>query len=131
MRTLVVDDDLVSRRLLRSLVTAFSECEVAVNGRDALQLFESRHATGTPFELICLDVMLPELDGYEVLEAIRKFEAQHQVGLSQCAKIIFFTSVEDPQLVGRSYAIGCQAMVAKPVDRDKLIHALGAAGISI
>ena len=79
MKTLIVDDDLVSRRLLRALISGFSECEVAVNGRDGLHVFEESHRAGKPFDLLCLDVMMPEMDGYELLAAVRDFEEKHGI----------------------------------------------------
>ena len=129
MRTLVVDDDLVSRRLMRGLVSSFSECEVAVNGRDALELFTNRYTTGAPFDLICLDIMLPEMDGYEVLAAIRAFEDQAEVKEEQRVKVLLLTALEDPKVIGNAYLAGCQAIMCKPIDRQKLSNALTLAGV--
>jgi len=129
MKTLVVDDDLVSRRLMRTLVSAFSDCEVAVNGRDGLQVFEESHRAGKPFDLLCLDVMMPEMDGYELLAAVRAFEERNGIPADRGAKVVIMTAVEDPRIISGAYVAGCQAFVRKPIDLQKLKGALHAAGV--
>ena len=74
MKTLVVEDDLVSRQLLQTILSRYGECNVAVNGKEALSAFSLAWKALQPYDLICLDVMMPEMDGQETLRQIRKIE---------------------------------------------------------
>jgi len=71
MKTLVVEDDFTSRLLLQTILKAYGECHVAADGTEALAAFLEAERTEQPYQLICLDIMMPDLDGKEVLRSIR------------------------------------------------------------
>ena len=62
MRTLVVEDDFTSRILLQTFLSQFGECHIAVNGREAVTAFRADRAKGETYDLICMDIMMPEMD---------------------------------------------------------------------
>ena len=76
MRSLVVEDDFTSRFLLQTILSTYGECHGAVNGREALEAYKASKEKGEPFDLICLDIMMPEMDGQEVLKEIRDIEKE-------------------------------------------------------
>ncbi len=120
MKILIVEDDMVSRKILKKFMVKFGDCDVAVNGIEALEAFLSAHQEKEPFDLICLDIMMPKLDGTKVLKAIRDFEDQKEIDLKNRVKIIMTTALNDKKTVMESYAIGCEAYAWKPLDLNKI-----------
>ena len=124
MRILVVEDDMTSRKLLIKYLSAFGDCEVAVNGVEALEAFLTAHKEKQPFELICLDIMMPKLDGMRVLRAIRDYEEQKGLDASERSKVIMTSALNDKKTVMEAYEIGCEGYAWKPLDLDKLREVL-------
>lgn len=75
--------------------------------------------------------MIPEMDGTEVLAAIREDESKRAVSSANSTKIVIMTGIEDPKVISQTYQTGCEAIVSKPVDRERLYQALRAIGIEI
>jgi two-component system chemotaxis response regulator CheY len=63
MRTLIVEDDFTSRLLLQSFLSVYGECHIAVNGREAVAAFRAAQERPQAYDLICMDIMMPEMDG--------------------------------------------------------------------
>lgn len=120
MRILIVEDDMISRKILKRFMEEYGEVEVAINGVEALEVFLSAQKEGNPFELICLDIMMPKLDGTRVLKAIRDYEEQKFIPASSRVKIIMTTALNDKKTVMESYELGCEAYAWKPLDFDKI-----------
>jgi len=67
LKILIVEDDFVTRHLEASLLSEFGICEIVVDGKEAVSSFESRMIENDPYNLIILDIMVPFMDGHEVL----------------------------------------------------------------
>ncbi len=76
VKTLIVEDELTSRVLLRELLKRFGPPHVAMNGTEAVEAVRVALQAGEPFDLICLDIMMPEMDGQEALKRIRQLEEE-------------------------------------------------------
>lgn len=63
MKILIVEDDYASRRFLNKLLSDYGECDITVNGKEAVDAFMLSCLDEAPYQLICLDIMMPELDG--------------------------------------------------------------------
>ncbi len=123
MRILIAEDDTTSRLLLRKMLEPFGNCEVAVNGKEALELFR----TSSPqqkYTLVCLDIMMPEMDGQTALKAMRELEQQSGCLPSQAAKIVMTTALRDIENVTIAYRELCDGYLVKPIQRDKLVALL-------
>lgn len=130
MRFLIVEDDFTSRRMLQMFLAAHGECDVAVNGREALAAVAMAQRENKPYALICLDVMMPELDGMEVLKEIRAQEKQAGVPQHREVKVVMTTSLESPlDVVGAYYHGGCNGYLVKPVSRPALDNLLREYGL--
>ncbi len=128
MKTLIVEDDVSCCVLLKKLLLPYGECEVTVNGKDALEEFKDAHQKKEKFDLICLDIMMPEMDGQEVLKKIRKWEEKRGILGLDGVKIIMTTALGDSKNVIASFREQCEAYIVKPIDKNKLlneIHLLG------
>jgi two-component system chemotaxis response regulator CheY len=131
MRILVVEDDFISRRLLCRFLEGFGECDVAINGQEALTAVEHSILAGEHYDLICLDIMMPEMDGHESLKRIRELEEANDTPVGQGAKIVMTTSLEDHKSIRSAFSSSADGYVVKPVDKKKLISTLKDLGLEI
>jgi len=129
MKVLIVEDDFISRRLLQRYLSPCGECDIAVNGAEALMAFQLARQKGVPYDLICLDIMMPELDGYQTLKAIRRQEADHGVGGLRGVKVIMTTMQDDPDSILEAFTQQCEAYLVKPIDRERLFDHLVKLGL--
>jgi len=119
-----VDDDFVSRRILQKHLASFGICEIAVNGREALEAFSLAWEEGKPYQLIFLDIMMPEMDGKEALKKIRSMETEKGVREQDRAKILMTTAVNDPASVVEAIQSQCNDYLVKPIEKNKLLAKL-------
>jgi two-component system, chemotaxis family, chemotaxis protein CheY len=129
MKILLVDDNFVSRKLLKSLLKEVGECVLAASGEEGFEQFCTAHKSDSVFDLVCLDVMMPGLDGHETLARIREWEEKNGVSLDQSVKVIMITAMDDKKNVFQAFKGGCEAYIVKPVERDKLMEAIARLGL--
>ena len=120
MRILIVEDDLFGRILLRKLLSQRGDCDMAVNGKEAVDAFHMAWEEGKPYDLICLDILMPVMDGFEALKTIRGYEEERGIFGQQRVKVIMITGRDDSKSVLTSFREGCEGYVVKPVDRESL-----------
>ncbi len=125
MRVLVVEDDFTSRKVLQKILSPFGEVDIAVNGLEAVEAFESALGDKRPYDLICMDIMMPEMDGQEALKKIRAVEKSQNIRPSDEVKVIMTTALDDPKhVVEAYYKGGAPSYVPKPIDKHMLLHLL-------
>ena len=124
MRTLIVEDDFVSRRLLQSMLETYGQVDIAVNGVEALEAYKLSINEKTPYDLICIDILMPEMNGQELLKEIRNYEEQLGIYGSAGTKIIMTTSIGDFGNIRSAFVEQCDAYMVKPIDRNKLVEKL-------
>ena len=120
MRCLVVDDEATSRVLLEHYVAPVFDCTLACNGQEAVEAVGTALAEHAPFDLICLDIMMPVMDGLQALSAIRDLEGEHELFDPDCVKVIVTTAFKDAKCVLSAFRLGCQAYIVKPVSKREL-----------
>jgi two-component system, chemotaxis family, chemotaxis protein CheY len=131
MRILIVEDDFISRKVLMKYLAPYGECDIAVNGNEAVQAFNRAMAENDSYQLICLDIMMPEMDGQEVLKIIRKKEDDEGVLPRNEVKIIMTTALQSPKDVFDAYSKGgCTSYLTKPLERKVLIKHLEELGLA-
>ena len=121
MRTLIVEDDFSSRLLLQSFLSRYGECHIAVNGKEAVAAFRAAKERGEGYELICMDIMMPEMDGHSAVREIRGLEEAEGTTSSNGVKIIMTTALDDVKSVVESFRALCDAYLFKPIDAGKLL----------
>lgn len=129
MKVLIAEDDMASRKFLYKYLSAYGDCDVTVDGIEAIDAFLIAWDEGSPYDLICLDIMMPKVDGIKALKTIRNFEQHKGIDEAQRAKIIMTTALNDPQTVHQSFQDGCQGYAAKPIDTDKFIEVIRKLGL--
>ena len=124
MKMLIVDDDFISRNLLQEVLKDYGSTHIAANGKEAVKAVRAAMASGKPYNLICLDIMMPEMDGQQALKQIRNLEEAEGINSTNGAKIIMTTALGDAKNAIASFKSLCDGYVVKPIDVDKLLGEL-------
>lgn len=120
MRILIAEDDLTSRRFMSRILSNYGECDVVIDGIEALDAYLIAVKERIPYDVICLDIMMPKVDGVKVLKAIRDFENHKRSLIEKSVKIIMTTALYDTEYVNKAFELGCDAYATKPIDINKL-----------
>ncbi|MBX7137298.1 MAG: response regulator [Oligoflexia bacterium] len=130
MRILIAEDEIISRELLIRLLTPYGKCDAVANGQLAVEAFNQALDSGEPYSLVCLDILMPELDGLEVLNAIRSSEREHGIDEEQkAARVIITTALNDQEHFVKAHCGGSQWYVTKPIKRNELLEAIQDLGL--
>jgi two-component system chemotaxis response regulator CheY len=130
MKALVVEDDFASRKLLQKILAPYGEVDIAVNGLEAIEAFTKSLEEGAPYQLILMDIMMPEMDGQTALKSIRAIERERSITSMHEAKVIMTTALDDPKnVVEAYYKGGASSYVPKPIDKQMLLHLLKNLGL--
>lgn len=125
MRALIVEDDPISGKMLQKILSAYGRCDLAFNGRQALEVFRRSLSAATPYNLICLDIMMPELSGQQTLRRIREEERLACVPAAKAVKVIMTTAVNETKEAAEAlFNGGACAYFVKPIQIDNFIHEL-------
>lgn len=131
MKALVVEDEFLNRKVLSLLLDPYGTVDVAVNGAEAREAFRLALEEGASYDLICLDIGLPDADGQQLLREIRAAEAERGVPAHAAARVLMVTSQGDIDNVKRAFANECDGYLVKPVDRDSFVAQLREVGFDL
>lgn len=127
MRALIVEDEETSRILLENVLKAYCSCDTAINGLEAISAFRRAWDQSRPYDLICMDIMMPELDGQDTLRKIRQIEEDMGV---PAVKVVMTTALDSTETVSDTlFNGGASAYFVKPINIDKFINELKAMGL--
>ncbi|MCB2183623.1 MAG: response regulator [Desulfobulbaceae bacterium] len=121
-KLLIVEDEIVSRLLLTEMLQRhFEICHTAVNGREAVDSYLHSLEEHEPYDLICLDIMMPEMDGQAALEEIRKIEKERGIGGNDMVKVLMVTALSGAKDIMGAFMKGaCEGYLTKPISPEKL-----------
>jgi|GEM_PF-355328 len=108
---------------------SYGECDITVDGLEALEAFMIAHDEGEPYDLICLDIMMPNLDGEKTLKVIRDIERQKGIEDFNRVKVIMTTALNDTDRVFNAFDTGCEAYASKPINTEKLVEVIKKLGL--
>ncbi len=129
MKCLIVEDDFTARKLLQIYLSDYADCFIAVNGREAVEAFKYALEEGEPYDLICLDIMMPQMNGLEALQTIRQIESERGITGLDGIKVIMTTALGDSRNVMSAFRTGCEAYVVKPITKEKLLEEIEKLGL--
>lgn len=124
MKILIAEDDFASRKFMLRFLSKYGECDVTVDGMEAVDAFLMALDSEEGYDLVCLDIMMPALDGYQVLKAIRDIERERGIPDEKASKIIMTTALNEGRNVTKAFELGCVAYAGKPIDQEKFENVL-------
>ena len=107
VKCLVVDDDELGRELIATYLDGLAYCEMAENGAQAVEMFRNAFEGGTPYDLIILDIVMPEMDGFDVMHAL------HEDGWGKTVPVIFLTNSSSIETVAEAVSTGMSEFLVK------------------
>ena len=128
MKILIAEDDRMSRSFLKEFLADYGAVDAATNGMEAIDLFLDAIKEKEPYDLLCLDIMMPKVDGLKVLKVIRELEEQQK--LEKHLKIIMMSALSEVDYVQEAFRLGCDAYAAKPIDTGKVVEAMKNLGLT-
>ena len=120
MKILLAEDDFVTRKNMANFLSKYGECDVTVDGMEAVDAYLMALEDGEPYDLVCLDIMMPVMDGLEAARLIRKSGKPDAATVS----IFALTANAFAEDVEKTKAAGMNAHLSKPIEAKALIAAL-------
>ena len=127
MKCLIVEDDRISSQVLEKMISKHGSYHAVTDGKQAGEFFRQAHDSGSPYDLVLMDIMIPEVDGLQSVLAIRKAEGQLGISPPQRVKIIMTTALNDPRTIMKAlYESDANSYLIKPIRLQKLEEELRA-----
>ena len=122
MKSLIIDSDPADSELLQEALEGLGECQTSNSGKAGVTAVKEALESGSPFELVTLEVILSDMDGTEALFEIREAEEEWGVGEEKRAVIAMVTSLADRDTITSAFSAGCDDYVVKPFDKKGIIE---------
>ena len=127
MKILIADDEPVSRKKMHMILKHFGECQLVETGGEAVSAFKDSLENRTPFDLVTLDILMPDMDGIRALLNIRDAEnkSQEQIqGEQKKTKIMMVTCHSKKDLIIACTRAGADNYVVKPFNKEIITEKL-------
>ncbi len=132
MKFLVIDDDFDSRRLVQKILHPYGYVEVAADGEEGVEAFRAALKDGEPYDVITLDIMMPNMDGQEALREIREVEKEMGVGTDKAAKVIMISGLDDNKEVHDAFFLGdAISYIVKPIRKQTILDEIQSLGVTL
>lgn len=132
MRFLVVDDDFQTRTLVQRFLYPYGFVDVATDGEEAVAAFQQALKEKEPYDLITLDILMPNTDGQEALREIRDIEKEWEIGEDREVKVIMISGLDNSKEVHDAFFLGrATSYIVKPIDKKVLLGEIRSLGISL
>ena len=124
MKILLAEDDFATIKFMLNFLSKYGECDVTVDGMEAVDAFMMALEDDEPYDLVCLDIMMPVMDGYQSLVGIRNLEKERNIPEDKAVKVIMTTALNQEKNVKMAFELGCTIYSGKPINQDKFEQAL-------
>jgi len=131
MKIMIVEDEAVSRKVMLNKLESIGECTAVSSGKEAISLFDKATIGKKPFDLIILDISMPDMDGIKVLDIIRKKENKLGIKKTEQIKIIMVTASMRQANIKKCISLGCNSYISKPFNTQKIYQELERLGFDI
>lgn len=129
MRILLAEDDFVTRKFMMNFLSKYGECDVTVDGMEAVDAFMMALEEGAPYDVVVLDIMMPVMDGYQALMGIRNIEKERNITGDAAVKVIMATALNEEKNVKMAFDLGCTIYSGKPIDQARFEQGLKKLGL--
>lgn len=122
LKILIVEDEFISRVLLKEMLSSFGDCDMASNGPEAIEALERSYSqVSEKYDLVCLDIMMPRMSGHEVLQELRRIEEELKIAGPETTKVLMVSALDDSKNTMEALVKGrCEAYLTKPISRVRL-----------
>ena len=131
MRFLIIEDQPDVSRLLATLLKPHGECTIVADGKAGVAAVLEALNAGQRFHALFLDIMMPAMNGHEVLEEIRNLEETRKIYPPEALKIIMTTAMDDRENVMKAFRNQADAYLVKPILQKSLLEAMAKAGLEL
>jgi two-component system chemotaxis response regulator CheY len=129
LKILIVEDDFPSCKIMEEYLFEYGDCTIAANGIEGVEAFRNALDAGARYDLVCLDIMMPQMDGHEALRTIRQIEHDHGIFDPSGVSVIMTTAKDRSRDMIEAFDEGCASYIVKPVDQDKLVMEMQKLGL--
>lgn len=132
MKFLIVDDDFDSRKMLQKYLSAYGSSDIAVDGEEGVEAFRAALQENEPYALVCLDILMPNLDGQQALREIRQIERDFDIPKEKAVKVIMISGLDDSKELHDAFFLGeATSYIVKPLRKQYLLDELEALGLKL
>jgi two-component system chemotaxis response regulator CheY len=128
---LIADDSEINRLVVNKVLSPYGTTVMVADGKAGYDAFIATQKSDKPFTLVCLDIMMPEIDGMTLLKMMRKFEQTENIPAERKATIVMTTALGDKEHVVQAIEAGCDGYILKPYDRSKIISRMRQIGVDL
>ncbi len=130
MKSLIIEDEETTRIMLEKYIEDYGKCDLACDGKQGYAMFRKELENGNPYNLICMDIMMPAMDGQETLRKIRSLEKEKEIKSGDRVKVIMTTALEDQKNVTEAFLRGeAASYIVKPISKKKLLREIRKLGM--
>jgi two-component system chemotaxis response regulator CheY len=130
MKILIAEDEPVLARFLVHVLSEYGPCTHVETGLAAVEAFESALGDNEPYQLVVLDIMMPEASGQDALREIRLIESEQAIRVSEHVAVMICSALEDAENIYKAHSHGCLEYLVKPVGKKEITKALGRLGFA-
>ena len=121
MKALVVDDELTTRIVLEEILSPYAEVHTCEDGSEAVAACGRALESGQAYDLVCLDLFMPNMGGLEALKLIREQEERYGRTRARGSKVVIATAAGDRESISSAFRQLCDAYLVKPIDATELL----------
>ena len=120
LKMLVAEDEFLSRNLLTRMIQSYGTVDGATDGAEAITALKAAYDSGKPYDLVFLDIMMPEKDCQMTLQELRTYEEDLGIPPPDACKVIMVTALGDAKNVMTAFKSQCEGYVTKPYSADAI-----------
>lgn len=130
MKCLIIDDEEFNREFVATLLEDVAECDGATGGNEAVAKFCLALDGEAPYDLILMDIIMPDMNGHETAKAIRAIEKERGFEVGKRVKIVMLTSLNSPRDAMEAFCSAqSAAYIVKPISKEKLLGIISKLGL--
>ena len=127
-KILIAEDEYISQKKLRGILEKVGHCDLVADGVSAIEAFKAQLCQGEPYDLVTLDIQMPNLNGHVVAQEIRSLE--EEVNLGKNALVLVISQMDNvDDITTAFFEDGVDGFIGKPFSSEKIYHELAARGI--